>query len=64
MMRVKYIGKSDRFGCVNGLFYEVVAEEKNLYNVVDELGEDYLYLKKNFTVAESKPQEEPRAMYA
>ena len=64
MMRVKYIGKSDRFGCINGNIYEVVAEEKNFYRVVDELGEDYLYLKKNFTVAESKPQEEPRAMYA
>jgi len=63
-MRVKYIGKSDRFGCINGKIYEVVAEEKNFYRVVDESGEDYLYLKKNFTVAESKPQEEHRAMYA
>ena len=62
-MRVLFVGKSDNFGCINGKAYEVIAEEKNFYRIIDETGEDYLYTKKNFTVVEASLSEEPKLMY-
>ena len=62
-MLVRYVGKSDSVGCINGKIYEVIAEEKNFYRIIDESGEDYLYLKKNLTNADSRPHEEPKLLY-
>lgn len=62
-MLVKYIGKSDRLGCINGKIYEIMGEEKSSYRIVDETGEDYQYQKKNFIIADSQDLDEPIAMH-
>ena len=43
MMKVKYIGETSFLSLTNGQVYEVIAIEKNLYRIVDDSGEDYLY---------------------
>ena len=47
-MKVKYMGKSDKFGLINGKTYDVVLIEKDCYRIIDETDEDYLYHVKNF----------------
>ena len=47
-MRKIFTGASDEFGCMNGKAYEIVDEWRNYYSVIDESGEDYMYLKKYF----------------
>ena len=42
-MKVRYIGKSDDFYCINGKIYEMVGESHGYWKIVDESGEDYLY---------------------
>lgn len=51
--KLTYIGKeSSPLSLITGKTYTVVGENKNCYAVIDETGEDYLYLKEYF--------EEPR----
>lgn len=42
-MKVKFIGKSDPLGLLNGKEYSVLSIEKSWYRIVDETGEDYLF---------------------
>ena len=50
-MKVKYIGKSsDWLRFIHNKVYEKTGEEHGYWRVVDETGEDYLYLPKNFEV--------------
>lgn len=50
-MKVKYIGESDPLYFINGKEYEVLGKEKELYRIVDETGEDYLYdISKDFEI--------------
>ena len=43
-IKVKYLGKSDPFGLINGKIYDVLAiEDEEWYRIIDETDEDYLY---------------------
>lgn len=47
-MKLKYIGES--FGVdslTNGKIYDATVEDNDYYRVIDDSGEDYLYLKIN-----------------
>ncbi len=43
-MKVRYIGESFGIeGLTNGKEYEVIAIEDDMYRIIDDSGEDYLY---------------------
>lgn len=43
-MKVKYIGESFGVeGLTNGKEYEVIGIEGDMYRIIDDSGEDYLY---------------------
>lgn len=52
-MKVKWNGKTDFLGLINGKTYDVLAAEKGWYRIVDESGEDYLYPPEQFDIIES-----------
>lgn len=53
MMKVRYIGKTDPLGFVNGEVYEVLSVERGWYRVVDPFEkEDYLYPPELFEIVE------------
>ena len=53
-MRMKYIGKSQKYYLLNSKIYEVLSIEKGWYRVIDETGEDYLYPPELFASTESE----------
>ena len=53
-MKVRYIGKSDEFYCINGKVYEKIGESHGYWRIIDESGEDYLYSPKVFEVIEEE----------
>lgn len=69
-MKFKYIGESiGATGLTNGKIYEILGEENGMYRVIDDSGEDYLYLKENpgSTYSSDKPSywkriEEPHSL--
>lgn len=57
-MKVKWNGKTDFFGLINGKTYDVLATEKGWYRITDESGEDYLYPPEQLEIIErEKPRE-------
>lgn len=52
-MKVKWNGKTDFFGLINGKTYDVLATEKGWYRITDESGEDYLYPPEQFEIVEA-----------
>ncbi len=63
-MKVKYLGESDSLMLLNGKIYEVIAVEQepaggDWYRIIDETGEDYLYLAKaeSFEIVEDEKGE-------
>ena len=53
MMKVRYIGESDPLYFINGKVYEVIGKDHDMFRIVDETGEDYLYdLDENFEIVE------------
>lgn len=47
-MKARYIGES--FGVdslINGKIYTILGEDHDMYRVIDDSGEDYLYSKEN-----------------
>ncbi|MBQ5970241.1 MAG: hypothetical protein IJL52_09040 [Clostridia bacterium] len=42
-MRVKYIGETQSFMLTHNKEYNVEAEEKGWYRIIDDSGEAYLY---------------------
>lgn len=47
-MKLRYVGESFYlFGLTNGKVYEAWSEGDDLYRVIDDSGEDYLYDKVN-----------------
>ena len=47
-MKARYIGES--FGVdslINGKIYRILGEDHDMYRVIDDSGEDYLYSKEN-----------------
>jgi len=52
-MKVKFLGESDPLYFINGKVYNVIGEEKGMHRIIDETGEDYLYiLDENFEIIE------------
>ena len=51
-MKVKWLGKSDDLGLINGKIYEILSIEKQWYRIVDETGEDYLYPPEKFEIVD------------
>lgn len=51
-MKVRYIGEDDPLGLRNNKVYEVIAVEKELYRIVDETNEDYLFFPEMFEIIE------------
>ena len=53
-MKGKYIGESDPLYCINGKTYSILGEDEDndMYIVVDEIGEGYLYEKEDFEIVE------------
>lgn len=52
-MKVKWLGKTDELGLINGKEYDVLSVEKDWFRIVDESGEDYLYPPEKFEVTEN-----------
>jgi len=53
LARYKYIGKTDKLGCINGKIYNCVGyEEDGSLKIVDEEKEPYLYSADNFKLVE------------
>ena len=50
-MKVKYIRKSD-VSLTNSKIYEVLAIERGLYRIVDDIEEDYLFYPEEFEIVE------------
>lgn len=51
-MKVRYINESD-VSLTNGKIYEVIAEEKGLYRIIDNTEEDYLFYPEEFEIVEA-----------
>ena len=51
-MKVRFIGKSDPFCCINGKIYEKIGESHGYWKVIDESGEFYMYSPKYFEIVE------------
>lgn len=51
-MKVRYLGKTEYLVLTNNKVYEVKSIEKDWYRIIDESGEDYLYLLQYFEVIE------------
>lgn len=41
--KVRFIGESEPGYFIHGRIYEVLGKEEDLYRIIDETGEDYLY---------------------
>ena len=50
-MKVKYVGTTD-YSLTNGKEYEVLTVEHGCYRIVDNSGEDYLFLPEEFEIVE------------
>lgn len=53
-MIVKYLGESDSLKFIKGKLYTITGKENELYRIIDETGEDYLYSINNFKMIELK----------
>lgn len=53
-MRVRFVGKSDEFCCINGRVYDMIGETHGYWRIVDESGEDYLYSPEVFEVVDKE----------
>ena len=51
LMKIKYIKKSN-VSLTNGKMYEVISVENGCYRIVDDTGEDYLFLPEDFEIVE------------
>ena len=50
-MHIKYIGeKSNPLALLTGKIYKCLGEEYDMYRVIDETDEDYLYPKDEFEI--------------
>ena len=57
-MKVRYIGRSNEFYCINGRIYDMVGESNGYWRIVDESGEDYLYDPKVFEIVGGENEQE------
>ncbi|MDQ8734253.1 hypothetical protein [Paenibacillus sp. LHD-38] len=49
-MKAKFCGSSDESRFIHGHIYEVLDKSDDLYYIVDETGDKYLYSLKNFCI--------------
>jgi len=64
-LKGRYLGESDNLGCINGKIYDIVAihsmwEPGDVYAVIDETGEAYLYARELFEIVEDEEGEKLR----
>jgi hypothetical protein len=52
VMTVKFLGENDPRYFLEGKIYTVIAKVGNLYRIIDETGEDYLYSLEYFEIVE------------
>ena len=50
--KVKYIDESDPLYFINGKVYQALGIEGDMFRVIDESGEDYLYDSEIFEIVE------------
>lgn len=50
-MKVKYLNESD-VSLTNGKIYEVLSVEKGCYRLIDDTGEDYIFMPEEFEIVE------------
>ena len=50
--KVKYIDESDPLYFINGKVYQALGIEEDMYRVIDETGDDYLYDPECFEIVE------------
>ena len=57
-MKVKYIGKTEKRYFTHGKIYETLEkyEDQNLYRIVDDTGEDYMYCLDEFEILEDESE--------
>ena len=53
LLRIKYIGETDFLVLTHNIIYDVISIEKEWYRIIDDSGEDYLYLPELFEIVES-----------
>lgn len=58
-MKVRWLGESGHFTLINGKVYEVMAIEEPYYRIIDETGEDYLYLIEDFEIVDADDTPRP-----
>ena len=51
-MKVRYIAHLDDIDLTEGAIYKVLSVEKNLYRIVDDSDDDYLYPPDLFEIIE------------
>ena len=58
-MKVRYDGKTEKLILTHGKVYEVLSIERGDYRIIADLGEDYLFPRRLFTIVseEEKPPE-------
>jgi len=54
LMRVRFLGKTERLVLTHGKVYEVLSVEKGWYRIVDDSNDDYLYPPGWFEIIEEK----------
>ena len=53
LLKIKYIGETDFLVLTHNIIYDVISIEKECYRIIDDSGEDYLYLPELFEIVES-----------
>jgi len=53
LLKIKYIGETDFLVLTHNIIYDVISIEKEWYRIIDDSGEDYLYLPELFEIVES-----------
>ena len=51
LFKVKFLGRSNSLGCINGNIYNITSDLDDLfYEVIDETKQTYMYLKNDFEI--------------
>ena len=53
LLKIKYIGETDFLVLTHNIIYDVISIVKEWYRIIDDSGEDYLYLPELFEIVES-----------
>lgn len=56
-VRVRFIGESDPLCFIHGKIYTKIGESHGYWKVIDETGEDYLYVPEVFEIVDDEKDE-------